>query len=51
MVGEKLMAAGIITQDQLDAALEKSKADGSRVGDAIVALGFATEAQIEAALS
>ncbi len=51
MVGEKLLAAGIITQDQLDQALAASKESGERVGDAIVTLGFATKDQVEAALA
>ncbi len=51
MVGEKLLAAGVITQEQLDQALAKAKETGGRVGDVAVELGFVTREQVEAALS
>ena len=51
MLGEKLIAAGIITEDQLNQALEEQKKTGDRIGDTLVKLGFATEDQIEAAFS
>lgn len=51
MVGEKLVAAGVITEEQLEQALAKAKESGIRVGDAVVELGFATKEQVEAALS
>jgi|SaaInl4_150m_RNA_FD_contig_21_836803_length_1209_multi_6_in_0_out_0_3 hypothetical protein len=47
MVGEKLIAAGIITEDQLALALAEGEKTGTRVGDAVVALGFATAEQVE----
>jgi hypothetical protein len=50
MVGEKLIAAGVITQSQLEKALAEAKAKGERIGDTVVRLGFATREQIEAAL-
>lgn len=51
MVGDKCLAAGIITKDQLDKALAEGKATGERLGDVIVKLGFATKDQVEAALA
>ena len=51
MVGEKLIAAGVITEEQLEKALAESKKSGMRVGDCVVKLGFATKAQVEAALA
>jgi len=50
MVGEKLLAAGVITQSQLETALAEAKAKGERLGDTVVRLGFATRDQVEAAL-
>lgn len=50
MVGEKLLAAGVITQEQLDKALAESKKSGKRVGDLVVEMGFATRDQVEAVL-
>jgi hypothetical protein len=47
MVGEKLLAAGLITQAQLDEALAKAKETGGRVGDVAVELGFVTREQVE----
>ena len=51
MVGEKCIAAGIITQEQLDKALEEQKSSGARVGDVLVKLGFCTAEQIDTALA
>ncbi len=51
MVGEKLLAAGVITEEQLAQALQKAKETGKRVGDLVVEMGFATREQVEAALS
>ena len=51
MVGEKLMAAGLITEEQLEQALAEAKASGARVGDVVVSLGFATKEQVEEALA
>ncbi|MCP4129955.1 MAG: hypothetical protein GY754_02955 [bacterium] len=50
MVGEKCIAKGIITQDQLDKALAEQKSSGGKVGEVIVKLGFATKDQVEDAL-
>lgn len=50
MVGEKLLAAGVITQSQLERALMEAKKNGERVGDTVVRLGLATRDQVEAAL-
>ena len=51
MVGEKLIAAGLITEEQLEQALAEAKASGGRVGEAVVTLGFATKDQVEKALA
>ncbi len=36
MLGEKLIAAGIITQGQLDEALAEQKSSGKRLGETLV---------------
>ena len=51
MLGEKLIAAGVITQAQLDEALAKQKSSGNRLGDVLVEMGYATHDQIEAAFA
>ena len=51
MLGEKLIAAGVITQEQLNQALEEQKKSGDRIGDVLIKLGFATAEQVEAAFN
>ena len=51
MVGEKLIAAGLITEEQLEQALAEAQERGARVGEAVVNLGFATKDQLEKALA
>lgn len=50
MLGEKLIAAGIITQGQLDEALAEQKSSGKRLGEILVDKGYATNEQIDEAL-
>jgi len=45
-IGEILMDNGIISESQLDAALELQKHDGRRLGEIIVDLGYANEESI-----
>lgn len=40
-VGEQLQAAGLITEEQLEAALAEQKTSGGFLGDVLVRLGFA----------
>ena len=39
-VGDLLVEAGAITEDQLQQALEKQKEDGGRIGNVIMSMGF-----------
>ncbi len=50
MLGEKLIAAGVITQEQLDDALAEQKSSGKRLGEILVDKGYATAEQIDNAL-
>ena len=50
MLGEKLIAANVITKEQLEQALSEQKATGQRLGDVLVSKGYATNDQIENAL-
>jgi len=49
-LGEILLFEGIITQEQLDEALEFQGTQGARIGEALLFLGFATVEQVEHAL-
>ncbi|MCB0831891.1 MAG: hypothetical protein KDC45_00360 [Bacteroidetes bacterium] len=50
MLGDTLIAKGVINQGQLDEALAEQKASGKKLGEVLVSKGFATEAQIDEAL-
>ena len=50
MLGEKLIAANVITQEQLDEALKEQESSGQRIGEILVAKGYATQAEVDAAL-
>jgi type IV pilus assembly protein PilB len=50
-IGECLIQAGLITEDDLQVALEEHKRTGERVGAVLVRLNFATERQITKALA
>ena len=50
MLGEKLIALSVITQEQLDDALNEQKKTGKRLGEVLVDKGYATEEQIDNAL-
>lgn len=45
-LGDILMAAGVLTEEQLAGALEFSVAHGVRIGDALVQLGIITEDEL-----
>lgn len=45
-LGEILLSAGLITEDQLQQAIEEQKRTGLRLGESLVALGFATEEDV-----
>jgi bacteriophage N4 adsorption protein B len=50
-LGENLIAKGLLTQAQLDAALAKQKeTPGERIGEILVKLGFVTKDQVESSL-
>jgi Type II secretion system (T2SS), protein E, N-terminal domain len=50
-LGELLVAAGLITQDVLDAALRDQVADGRRLGEILVARKLVTDTQVTQILS
>ncbi|MBI2188845.1 MAG: Flp pilus assembly complex ATPase component TadA [Acidobacteria bacterium] len=51
MIGECLRQAGIITEEDLQAALVEHRRSGERLGAVLIRLGFATERQIAEALA
>ncbi|MDX2130371.1 MAG: hypothetical protein SFU91_15150 [Chloroherpetonaceae bacterium] len=50
-MGDKLLAKGILTSDQLAQALAEQAKTKERLGDVIVKLGFSTKEKIDAALA
>jgi len=50
-VGQLLVTAGIITQDQLNEALEAQRHDGEKLGDVLVKMGYVDEETISTLLS
>ena len=50
MLGEMLLAGGLIKEEQLKKALEEQKKRGGRVGEILVDLGFITEVNLSAFL-
>jgi len=50
-IGECLIQAGLITEDDLNAALAEHKRTGERVGVVLVRMNLATEKQIAKALA
>ena len=50
-LGEMLVKAGLITQDQLSKALAQQEVSGGRIGTNLVKLGFITEDEITSFLS
>ncbi|UCC95063.1 MAG: hypothetical protein JSW40_09715 [Candidatus Omnitrophota bacterium] len=50
-IGQILIEGGIITQEQLQKALDAQKKDGGLLGEVIVKLGFAREEEIAHCLS
>ncbi|HEY6872708.1 MAG TPA: ATPase [Geobacteraceae bacterium] len=47
LLGHRLLNEGIITQKQLDLAVERQKLHGGRLGENLIALGFVTERDID----
>jgi type IV pilus assembly protein PilB len=45
-LGEQLILAGLITEDELDAALSEQSAKQTRLGEALLELGFVDEEQL-----
>ena len=50
-IGDVLVETGIITQEQLQIALQRQKGTGRKIGETLVDEGFVTEEQIAHALS
>jgi len=51
-LGETLISKGLITNEQLQKALEAQKANpAERIGAVLVRLGFITQAQLDASFS
>ena len=51
MIGDVLVAARAITQEQLDRAVERQRESGGAVGDALVATGAISETALAEALA
>ncbi|MBF8260240.1 MAG: T2SP E protein, partial [Actinobacteria bacterium] len=51
LLGERLIEAGLVTQDQLDLAMREQKRTGERVGEILVGLGFVTQELISSVLA
>jgi type IV pilus assembly protein PilB len=50
-LGDLLLKAKLITQEQLDSALKKQREEGGKLGEALVRLGFVSEEDITETLS
>ena len=50
MLGEKLIASKVITQEQLDEVLTEQKRTDQRLGEILLDKGYATQDQIDNAL-
>jgi type IV pilus assembly protein PilB len=50
-IGELLLAAGLVTQAQLSAALHEQEADSGRLGEILVRLGYVNEIDLTQILS
>jgi len=50
-LGERLIAAGAITEAQLGLALKENRRTGGRLGETIVSLGFCTEEELTSILA
>lgn len=51
LLGELLLRAYCITQDQLDAALDEQKKTGQKLGEILLRLGFLNQQKLDVALS
>ncbi len=51
LIGEMLIAKGIIQEDQLEEGLRNAKQSGERIGEALVKLGYVTEEEVLITLS
>lgn len=50
-LGERLLEAGLITQDQLDLGLREQKRTNERIGEILINLGFVTQELISSVLA
>jgi type IV pilus assembly protein PilB len=50
-LGERLVDAGLISQDQLDLGLREQKRTGERIGEILINLGFVTQELISSVLA
>ncbi len=50
-LGNILVGKGLITNEQINLAMEHNQANGGRLGDSIIALGFLTKEQIDKVLN
>ena len=49
-LGGLLVGRGLVTRDDLDAALERQRAEGGRLGDNLVALGLLSAEELESVI-
>ncbi|MBX3247354.1 MAG: hypothetical protein KF901_09240 [Myxococcales bacterium] len=50
-IGDMLVAAGFVTDEQVSSALDAQRSSGRRLGEELVALGFVSEVQLTQVLS
>src|SRR5690606_42001636 len=50
-IGELLVREGLITAEQLSAALQDARQNGHRIGYSLIRLGFVLEGELERALA
>ncbi len=51
LLGERLIEAGLVSQDQLDLALREQRRTGERIGEILISLGFVTQELISSVLA
>ena len=50
MLGQVLMEAGLVTIEDINAALETQKATGQKLGELLISMGVLTQEQLTSAL-
>ena len=50
MLGQVLMEAGLVTIEDINAALESQKSTGQKLGEVLISMGVVTQEQLKSAL-